>query len=506
MISADQLYKKTKLPMNDELIHQILQCYLDISRTEMMGFSDINTLIYQKINLIDTKETHAFNEKKRRDFCEKVNRDYMESGNIKRNKYGAIIDPTERMPGWKIFRSWDLLGTKDLPPNAIAHRFYIAAKPEVVHELCSEFYDKFKEAKIPFYFKYDESEKRTRRDKVVVYTSNEFFQQTYDIVTKLMNERSDLANECYDPSIIMGKLGNKIGYAMKDTSSSSSYTSTICQSFADALSPSIQDFLKRNPHISVIENNHEILAKDYYKKDMIYSEEKVKTRILVNMFLKIYPSYKSLLYNKIRSELTKNGINLDSICFNEKVKQELEEVYKKEKANKAKGIRLPNGKTMTKQEYLEKNNVEYWVPLTAKVTLRNGTVMTGEEFIKEALKVAKNFNTFQELMFTYADRVDRTANIPNKKVAESTPSISPKQSTNKKKQDQMNDAKKILEQQYKDAENQAINMANEQQMRDLKRMMEDDFFGKKEREKKQRQETSLKENSFKENHLNGIKR
>ena len=406
MVKPNNLYEATKLPANEELLNNLLSKYFSISYKEMNNESaELKNLLYTKINLYSTNDGNIINKDDLNKFLNEINKDYINAGSLyKPSEHNGNRNPLGGMPGWNTFKSWYLLGTDKISSKDISHRFYFGISNSKLYEFANVLYDNLKNANIPFNFKTDVNNGIQRTDKLVLYTTTPLLEQTMSVIEKVKRDRPDLLSYCSEPSIIVGKYDDKIGYASEDTSQNNSYTELMCESFISSIENSLKTYTHNNPN-SQIKLKYQQKIQEYIKNGKNVELDNIKNRILLNILINNDVTFKQLLLSEFRKELLNKGIDLENVCFNKKVKQEVEKTYGKSDVNNI--ITLPNGKTMTQDEYLKVNNVLYWIPSTCVVTLKNGEKLTGEEFVKWVLFMANKFNSFQELFEFYVEKVDR---------------------------------------------------------------------------------------------------
>ena len=123
------------------------------------------------------------------------------------------------------------------------------------------------------------------------------------------------------------------------------------------------------------------------------------------------------MYVIVRKNLSNAGIDLNNMCFSKQAKKEIEKQYNPIENNKIdifdpnilnQIITLPNGNTMTIDEYLKRNRVWSLIPLNSTVTLQTiGISMSGSKFIENVIKRASQFNDIQDFFKVYGVIVDR---------------------------------------------------------------------------------------------------
>ena len=334
MVKVEDLYDKTKIPVDEKLVDELIEKYLQISFKDMnnrqlnIGERKISSLLYNKINFIDTNTKNEINKQDLDTLITKVQNDFNKAGRpYNPAQYGGVSNPLGIMPGWQVFQSWNLLGTEKISSNDLNHRFYFGIDNSKVYDLSNALYDELKEANIPFYFKVDSNKDAQRRDKVVLYTSNELLPKTLEAIENVQTKRADLISSCSGPSILMGKLDEKIGYATESHQSNSSYTDMLCETFTDSIEKSLKAYQSENSNSSLKEAFKSKLEA-YEKRGSKLETVDVKRRILMDLLLKEDPNYKKELLQTFRDVLSDKGMDLNNICFNKEIKQEIDTMYK----------------------------------------------------------------------------------------------------------------------------------------------------------------------------------
>lgn len=429
MIKPEKLYDKTKMPVDIDLLNSLLEKYKSIPIHDLnfsvqqeenyrivMGCSRLSNALYKQINSLE--QTNVQNEKLRIDeerFFSKVSQDFINSGkNFNPDLHGGSTNPLTVQPGWYTFKSWNLLGTEKIHNASQLHRFYIGVASNDKYDFANELYSEFKRTNIPFYFKVERS-LENRPDKIVIYTSTDLLGKTMNILETIENRRPDLMKNCISPSIIVGKVTDKIGYASEFPSSGVSYTQIICNSLAKAIESTIDEYIKRSLNQS-IKKIYDEKIEEVQKQGCIL-ETNGKKKIAVEVLMKYVPDFKIKLLDAFRKNLAQASLDLNNMCFSIEAKKEIEKQYSSLKNKKIdifdpnilnQVITLPNGNAMTIDEYLKRNRVWSLVPLNATVTLRTlGISMSGTKFIENVIKRASQFNDIQEFFNAYGVIVDR---------------------------------------------------------------------------------------------------
>lgn len=425
MIRPNELYDKTKLPIDEKLLDKLIQKYFSISFTDMSRMtSDLGTLLYKKINIVDDKTKKRFNQLDLNSLIAEISKDYDNAGRPFDPKlYNGTTSPLGIMAGWYTFQSWNLLGTEKIHSNQISHRFYFGISNDKLYEFSKYLYEKLKKAKIPFYFKTETNQYVERTDNLVLYTSTPLLGQTLKLLDDMQKERLDLFASCSEPSILAGRLTNSIGYATEDHNAKTSYTDFICKTFIDTLDSELRKIIHDRTLTQIISIYNQ-KKQEYINAGRDISSDRVRQRILLDILIKYEPNFKKKLLQSFRQKLIANGIDIENICFNKTVKREIEQYYgfadffSPDVQNKV--ITLPNGKTMTISEYYRLNNLEYWVPQEAKIIFKSGRTITGREFLNESVSRLEQFNTWEELVLHYGIMIVRHLSVQKeKKKAES---------------------------------------------------------------------------------------
>ena len=431
MIKPEELYDKTRLPANEELLDELIGKYLSISFEDMSrATSNLSDLLYKKINIVDDKTKNRFNQIDLDSLIAEINKDFNNAGRPFNPKlYNGITNPLGIMAGWNTFQSWNLLGTEKIHSNEISHRFYFGISNDKLYEFSKCLYEKLKKANIPFYFKTETNQYVERIDNLVLYTSTPLLEKTLILLDEIERKRPDLIASCFKPSILAGKLTDKIGYATEDYKDTTSYTDFICKTFVNVLGDELNKIATNNS-LSQIKSMYEKKKQEYIALGKDISLKRVRERILFDILIKNDSNFKNNLLLSFRQKLSENGTDLENICFNKKVKEEIEQQYGINAKSidffshevQEKIITLPNGKKMTIAEYYRFNNLEYWVPLDSIVTFKNGRVISGRDFLNEAVSRLEKFNTWEELVMYYGIMIERNPRNTIKETNELTKS------------------------------------------------------------------------------------
>ena len=318
MVTKDNLYETTKIALNDSLLEKIMNLYFSISKQEMNSFSDVDTLLYRKLNIV-SDSLDKENETDKNLYFHQI------TATLNEEDKKSIV----KSSGWYTFQSWHLLGTEKFHHGDIAHRFYIGMRAHNVYAFLSLLYNKFKEASIPFYFKCNRDLNYiSRRDNIVIYTNNDYLEKTLLLLQQLGVKYHDMVADCYGPSELMGKINSWLGYATEYRNHQSSYTSDFCKIFAKVLQDQVKVFVKKYAMKEI--NTPEGIKKiaEFYPDLMTFNEINIKTRLLARMFYQTDPDFKKRLFEALKKQYILKGINVENICFDYHIKSELEQMKK----------------------------------------------------------------------------------------------------------------------------------------------------------------------------------
>lgn len=424
MIKPEELYNKTKIPVDMDLLNRLLEKYesIPINKIDFSSNSKLSDELYEQINL--QQSTTLKNPKLKQDearLISELNYDFINSGkNFKPELHDGLTNPLAVQPGWCTFKSWHLLATSRIPNKEQLHRFYIGIVNNNKYDFAYELYNEFKRVNIPFYFK-TEIFSEDRPDKIVIYTSTNLLSKTMQVLENIENRRPDLMMSCISPSIIVGKVTDKIGYASEIPNSGVSYTQLICNSLADAIKSIMHEYIQGSIKESVKRIYEQRLIEMQRQGHSLDSNKKIK--IASEVLMEFDPNFKIKLLDAFRSNLLHSGIDLNNLCFSQEAKKSLDSQYNTSRKTNIdifdpnilnQIITLPNGKVMTIDEYLERNHVWSLIPLNSIVTLQAlGISMSGSKFIENIIKRADKFNDIQEFFKAYDVIINRNNYLEN---------------------------------------------------------------------------------------------
>lgn len=422
MVMPQELYEKTKLPLDGKFFDALIAKYMSIPFCEVNipafaadmrrldGNPIMSTCLYEQINTVtkSVKESSTL-EEERKKFISKVQQDFLNAGAPFDPKlHGGLTNPIRQIPGWYVFKSWTLLGTKKIHSADTMHRFYIGVLNHEKYGFASELYDAFQKKGIPFHFKIGiKSEERP--DQIVIYTSTPLLKATMEVINVVSKKRPDFIANCHEPSIIVGKADDKIGYASERPDAKSSYTQIICNSFTYAIENAIDKYM-RVPIVPAIKSIYDQQIAQL-QNEGISIEMEGKKFIAAKTLLQFDGQFKKDVFSVFQAELAKWNIDFHNICFHHEAKKQLEAMYPSlDHKDNSTVLTQADGTQLTREDYLKKYNVSSWIPAKSKVTLKDGSVMSGNEFISYMFDVAPFYNSFQELMLHQVEMVDRNAN------------------------------------------------------------------------------------------------
>lgn len=338
MINPNEFYDKTKAGVNEELIDKLLDKYLKISykdmnwsETDIENYKNVHggknpsiSQLYSKINNYDD-EIKPRNIKDSDLFFKEINRDFFAAGMpFDPSTHGGITNPLAVMPGWYTLKSWYILGTDKIHDSDFAHRFYFGIPNDQKYRLANVLYDEFKNANIPFYFKINVFDEE-RTDNIVLYTSNALLEETINVLRSVETKMPDLINLCGEPSIIVGKFTNKIGYASENPTLKTSYTDLICTEFIDSLDTVLDLYANKNVNPRII-NAYKSKINKYLNAGKKV-EMRARRRILLEVLLNEEPVFKSKLLDEFKKRVCADGLDLNNICFSNNSKSQMESQY-----------------------------------------------------------------------------------------------------------------------------------------------------------------------------------
>lgn len=328
-MQIENLYNKVRIPVDEKFLDEILNKYFSISFEDMryrFYVDEVKTALYNQINIYSKNSSESVDRNNLDVIINKINSDLRRiNSSFDPVANNGGINPLANQPGWCVFKSWELFGTEKVE---ISHRFYFGLPNSVLYEFGNLLYDKYMRENIPFCFKMETHNDVHRTDNVVLYTSSTLLEKNISIIEEIKRERPDLIARCCNPSILTGKFDEKIGYATENKGFKDSYTSLVCSSFILSIQNCLKNYVDNNPNSQIMDMYHKKIQ-EYINEGKDVSNENVRNRVLLNILVTNIPSFKQILLASYRNELLQKGIDINNICFNDKVKEELEQISKK---------------------------------------------------------------------------------------------------------------------------------------------------------------------------------
>lgn len=328
-----------KLSASDDFIKKIIRSYLTINPQDFKKSSELYELIYNQMR-IDPNSIGKINENDRMALASEVQKDVLSWNPNASN-------PLKEQPGFFTFKSWHILGGQKIPDAEMRHRIYINSKADNLMALTKEIYEEFKQKGIPFYFKIqgkmnDEylSEKGFK-DSFVLYTSTPLLDETIKTLLEVEKKHPELIQNCNEPSELVGKVNNWLGYASETEIVKHSYTSNVCIAMANAIEKSVQEWCKSHGDIKI--GNTTI--KEYYD-NMMWDEMRAKTQALVSNIPKVDRTFATRLCGTAREEFAKVGLNPENLCMTDIARKEIQELKPKVEETKTQYKISQNNTTM----------------------------------------------------------------------------------------------------------------------------------------------------------------
>ena len=323
----EDLESMVKLSASDDFIKKIIRSYLTIDPQQFKRSSELYELIYNQMR-VDPNSIGKINENDRVDLASEVQKDVL---SWKPN----ASNPLKEQLGFFTFKSWHILGGSKIPDNEMRHRIYINSKAENLMALTKEIYEELKQKGIPFYFKIqgkmnDEYlAEKGFKDSFVLYTSTPLLDDTIKTLLEVEKKHPELIQNCNEPSELVGKINNWLGYASETEVVKHSYTSNVCIAMANAIERSVQEWCQSHGDVKI--GNTTI--KEYYT-NMMWDEMKTKTQVLVSNIPKVDKTFVNKLCSKAREEFVKVGLDPNNLCMTDIAKKEIDAKIAESKNNR----------------------------------------------------------------------------------------------------------------------------------------------------------------------------
>lgn len=324
----EDLESIVKLSASDDFIKKIIRSYLTIDPQQFKRSSELYELIYNQMR-VDSKSAGKINENDRRLLSSEVKKDVLAWNPNASN-------PLKEQLGFFTFKSWHILGGPKIPDNEMRHRIYINSKADNLMALTKEIYEELKQKGIPFYFKIqgevnDEYlAEKGYKDSFVLYTSTPLLDDTIKTLLEVGKKHPELIQNCNEPSELVGKINNWLGYASETEVVKHSYTSNVCIAMANAIERSVQDWCQSHSDVKIGDTT----IKEYYSNIMMWDEMRIKTQALVSNIPKVDKTFAAKLCSIAREEFTKVGLNPDNLCMTDIAKKEIDSKIAESKNNR----------------------------------------------------------------------------------------------------------------------------------------------------------------------------
>ncbi len=312
----ENLEEMVKLPATDDFIKKIIRGYLTIDPREFKRTSELYELIYKQMR-VDPNSKGKINESDRMALASEIQKDVLANNPNASN-------PLKEQVGFFTFKSWHILGGQKILDEEMRHRIYINSKADNLFALTKEIYEEFKQKGIPFYFKIqgkigDEYlAEEGFKDSFVLYTSSPFLDQTIKTLLEVEKKHPELIQNCNEPSELVGKINNWLGYASETQVVKHSYTSNVCIAIANAIEKSVQNWCEKNGNVQI--GNTTIKE---YMNNCVWDEFRTKTQTLTNNIPKIDKTFVPSLCALAREEFAQIGLNPENLCMTDTARDEL---------------------------------------------------------------------------------------------------------------------------------------------------------------------------------------
>lgn len=196
--------------------------------------------------------------------------------------------------GWEYITSHRLNGCKkrDINDNHIGHRLYLNVPNDKLYQIASQIVEEFQEKRLPFEFKFDDTNK-TRRDSIVFYCETEQLANNVQVLRELKERNPELFGTIDEPPIATGKIDGWIGYGSEPEDTGKESFNTIR---AKALWKGIT-----NTAIDWVDNN-----KDIENKSGTSIKEIIVNQAIVDKKASLHSNSKIHNPEKLQADILKN--------------------------------------------------------------------------------------------------------------------------------------------------------------------------------------------------------
>lgn len=296
--TIQDLYQNASIRATNEYYDKLIQCYTSYdNKASTLDYKDV---VYRALNSTDRNNQYKFDTAERENFSKEVMADIKESGTQR------FKTPKEIQAGWFTYQSWNLIGGEKIRADEIQHKFYIAVRPDKLHELEHVLYSKYKQKGIPFYFKSNaDAERNCRKDNLVIYVTNEHLQANLEILSEIKQEHEDIVSTCDTPSLVVGQADNWLGYVSESNKAHKPHTEIMSTALATAFDNAIQEENARKP----------FLYKNVTFDKLMYDDLLIAKKQAVECLSQKRPD---LLYKHIQQQLELSNVNTNNITCNKK--------------------------------------------------------------------------------------------------------------------------------------------------------------------------------------------
>ena len=315
-MNLQEFQNKVCLPATDDLLNKLLSAYCNNPENEK-SLQDLHTDLYKSINITNCKNKGTINNQDRDNW-----RKYLLS-EVNNANFQIVKPPAKIQIGWFTYQSWKLIGGEKFHSTDIAHRFYICMNASKIHKFSQALYEKYKTNKIPFYFKISAEAEQGRKDNVVIYTTNKYFADNVRILNELEKEQSECFKTCEEPSLLVGKMTNHIGYASEPSDTQESYTGIICKILEQAIENTINKMILWYPTLKINFKGQQFSLEEFYSNNLTWDKRKSHAHYLTKFMIED-SKFSKWLFSEIRNLMVQNNVDINNICCNKNVFKNLQ--------------------------------------------------------------------------------------------------------------------------------------------------------------------------------------
>jgi len=172
-------------------------------------------------------------------------------------------DKFSQNSSWEYVNSTNISGylIKETP---VEHRLYINAATSDLYKVVSIIKEKFKENKLPYYFKFDA--RGSRDDNIVIYTSSENLTKHIEILKEFAKENPEIISRMQTPPILTSVIDGWMGYGSEpiDMTYGESFNEKRANILDGMLEESLKNWVLKNLQTKFLNQNTEITFKDFF--------------------------------------------------------------------------------------------------------------------------------------------------------------------------------------------------------------------------------------------------